>query len=181
MRNKIPRRFSFNKSFIKIFGVIIVGLFLFSFFECSANPISILPGDVAPVIPGPDSGEVSLLTKVLKSLGVLCLNFLINSIVLCLVYLILKQKNLIKSFRFLKYILFVTLGGALIDFIYVGGQYMRYNIPILFDLSVLLTFLGLGVYNFWLCRKIFGLSREKALFVGLAMAVFTNPVLGLFL
>ena len=43
-------------------------------------------------------------------------NFILNLIILVVGYLILKKISLIKSWRFLKYTFFVTLGGAIIDF-----------------------------------------------------------------
>jgi hypothetical protein len=86
----------------------------------------------------------------------------------------------------LKYIFFVTIGGALIDLIFVGGAYLsRVKGPLYPNMklinivlwgSVFFTFLGLAFYNYWLSRRLFNLNRKQAIFIGLIMGIFTNPI-----
>jgi len=91
--------------------------------------------------------------------------------------------------KFLKYVFLITLGGILIDFIFIIGQYLsRVKGPFYPDfgsmntillVSVLLSFLALFFYNYWLSRKIFGLSKKQGIFLGLIIAIFTHPILSL--
>jgi len=186
MNSQSLKRPLFNKNIIKILGVIIFCLVFIFPPKCLARIGDILPpGDLPSPWPGPgpDFGPepTPFLPQLLRFLKILCLDFIVNAFVLGVGYLILKRKSLIKSWKFLKYVFFVTIGGALIDLIYVGGQYMRYNISILFDLSVLLTFLGLVFYNYWLSKRFFNLTKKQAIFIGLIMGIFTNPALASFI
>jgi len=123
------------------------------------------------------------------------INLIVNGFILSISYFILRQKRLIKSWKFLKYIFFVTIGGALIDLVYVAGDsadtivtymvdYLVYTPEIirLFSviklLSVLFTFLGLLFYNYWLSRRIFNLTKKQGIFIGITMSILTNPIFG---
>ncbi len=110
-------------------------------------------------------------------------NLIVNSFFLIIVYLILKKKKLIISLKFLKYLFFVTLGGFLIDLIYIIPKYLIYIIPklssvifIIITITLLLTIFGIGLYNYWLSRKIFNLNKKEAIFVGLVAAIFGSPI-----
>jgi hypothetical protein len=144
----------------------------------------VLPGDVPSPWPGPE--PTPILIQVIRFFGILIIDFIVNAFVLCIGYLILKQKKLIKSWKFLRYVVFVTIGGALIDLIYVGGMYLsRFKGPLYPNMvlmgivllgSVLLTSLGLAFYNYWLSRKVFNLTKKQAIFIGIIMGIFTNPI-----
>jgi len=146
------------------------------------------PGDIPSPWPEPKPEPVPILTQILSFFKILSVDFIVNGIVLGIGYLVLRRKDLIKSWKFLRYLLFVTIGGALIDLIYVGGQSLGgliweqthsdiEFIATVFLGSVLLTSLGLFVYNYWLSRRFFDLTRRQAIFIGLIVGIFTNPFL----
>jgi len=182
-----------NRTFIKILGITILCLVLMSHLKCLAEIGDIAPpiGDIIPPgdlpSPWPEPEPTPIFIQILKFLGILCIDFIVNAFVLSIGYLILKQKGLIRTWRFLKYVFLVTIGGALIDLIYVGGQDLgRFKGPLYPNMklmgivllgSVFLTFLGLAFYNYWLSRRFFNLSRKQAIFIGLIMGIFTNPVI----
>ncbi len=102
-------------------------------------------------------------------------NFIVNAFFLVLGYLFLKKVTLIKSWRFLRYIFFVTLGEALINLISLALLNLGcgYTIVLFF---FRLDFLVICVppiwfYNYWLSRRFFNLSRKQAFFIGLIMSV----------
>jgi hypothetical protein len=197
MANQKFTRKSSNQISLKILGILIICLILLSS-KCLAEKRSIIPllGDLAPIVPwtenptsstsSSESELTSILIRVLKAFGIFCIDFIVNAFILIISYLILKQKELIRSWKFLKYIFFVTIGGALIDLIFVGGAYLsRVKGPLYPDMklinivlwgSVFLTFLGLAFYNYWLSRRLFNLNRKQAIFIGLIMGIFTNPL-----
>jgi len=45
--------------------------------------------------------------------------------------------------------------------------------------SILLVSLALAVYNYWLSKKVFNLTKKQAIFIGVIMGIFTNPILAL--
>ncbi|MCZ2845623.1 MAG: hypothetical protein O2U61_03880 [Candidatus Bathyarchaeota archaeon] len=122
-------------------------------------------------------------------------NFIVNSVILTVGYLVLKRKKIIKSWKFLKYIFFVTLGGAIIDVVLVYSsiillsKFIRF-LPIysvyqlidqpgvrLFSLFVgVVGFFILGFYNYWLSKKCLNLIQKEAIIIGSIIGVLTNPV-----
>jgi len=201
MTNPKFKRKSSNQISLKILGILIICLILLSS-KCLAEKRSIIPllGDVAPPFPFPEnptsstssseSELTSILIRVLKAFGIFCIDFIVNAFILTIGYLILKQRNLIKCKKFLKYIFFVTLGGALIDLLSIGGYFLLTKfkgVPLypkgplvppfeLLIVLIFLTFLGLAFYNYWLSRRLFNLNRKQAIFIGLIMGIFTNPI-----
>ena len=111
----------------------------------------------------------------------LCIAFIANSFVLSVSYLILKKANLIKSWRFLKYIFFVTIGQTLIslsvpfliELVYPNPNYSYCGIIIgPFDLGILFGFIVLpGFYAYWLSGRIFNLDKKQAIFVGAIIGI----------
>lgn len=106
------------------------------------------------------------------------INLIVNAFFLIIVYLILKKKKLIISLKFLKYLFFVTLGGFLIDLIYIIPKLSSriFIIITIRPITLLLTIFGIGLYNYWLSRKIFNLNKKEAFFVGLIIAIFGSPI-----
>ena len=146
----------------------------------------VVPPGVLPPRPEPEPEPILTLTW-FSFFKAFCINFIVNTFILSIGYLILKQRRVIRSWKFLKYIFFVTIGGALIDLIFVGGLYLSAPKDLfypntelikgfIFWSSDLITFLGLVVYNYWLSRKFFQLTRRQALFIGIIMGIFTNPI-----
>jgi hypothetical protein len=149
-------------------------------------------GDIfPPPYPKPKPEPTPLFLKFLTFLGIFCIDFIVNAFFLTISYLILKEIKLTKSWRFLKYIFFATTGGILIDLIYVSGLYFTpltiFGSLIIYPRDIeamgillgffFLLFLSLTIFNYWLSQQFFHLPRRKAIFIGLIMGVFTNPVL----
>ena len=140
-------------------------------------------GDIFPPYPTPKPKPIPALVKILGFFKILFVNFFVNAFVLSVGYFILNQKRLIKSWKFLKYIVLVTIGGALIDLVYVSGGYLSriiFNLKLadfIFGASIFLTFLGLVFYNYWLSRKFFNLSKKQAIFIGAITGIFTHPLI----
>lgn len=171
----------FNQIFVKIVGVIFLCIALVFPSQCAADPIMISPTTYSPF-----------------HFVAFCANFLINVFLLIIGFLILKQKNLIRSWRFFKYVFFVTLGGAFIDLIYVVPKEYLEAFEIMRNISeghplkevgqpggpvatfmpifALLTIASLILYNYWLSRKFFNLSKKKAILIGLIMGIFAGPI-----
>ncbi len=178
-----------NQTLSKILGTAILCLFLILPLKCLAGAGDILPlkGKTFPlladmVLPWPPPEPTPMYIRILQILGILCIDFIVNAFVLSIGYLILKQVKLIKSWKFLKYIILVTLGGALIDLILVAGAYFSFSKGFFYpyflhviNSSTFLTFLGLAIYNYWLSRRFFNLTKRQAVFIGLIMGIFTNP------
>jgi len=143
--------------------------------------------DLMPWPPVPKPEPTLILDLIIQFIIVLLINLVINSVIAFVGYLIIKKGIFIKSFKFLKYIFLITLGGILIDFIFVVGRYMsRIKGPFYPDfglmnavllVSIIFSFFGLLFYNYWLSRKIFGLSKKQGIFLGLIIAIFTHPIL----
>lgn len=166
---------SLNKKILSCL-VILVGATLLSPLIAVGGEVD----DVAPpedVIP-PEPSPQPTVSPVLSLVFILCMNFVINLLVLSVTYLTIKRRKLILSFKFLRYTALVTLGGIFIDLIFVAGSFFGepYSPGLIFIGSVFLTFLGLVVYNYWLSRKFFQLSKGKALLVGMVMGVITHPL-----
>jgi len=104
------------------------------------------------------------------------INLIANAFFLVIVYLILKKKKLIISLKFLKYLLFVTFGGFLIDLIYIIPKLSSVTFITITPITFLLTICGIGFYNYWLSRKIFNLNKKEAIFVGLVAVIFGSPI-----
>lgn len=102
-------------------------------------------------------------------------NFLINAIILSVVYIILKKAFLLKSLKFWDYIILVTIGGFLIDFIFVVGNYYLSYLAWIF---IIITSLVLLIYNYYLSKMFFKPTSREALLVGLVMGILTNPIIG---
>jgi len=133
------------------------------------------------------------LTTVVGILIIFGINFILNFIILLVGYLILKKISLIKSWKFLKYTFFVTLGGAIIDFglsyflISLLGQLWSSTIHSpdqvemrMFFLSTgiitgIIGFFVLGFYNYWLSKKYLNLNHKEAIVIGTIMGIFSNP------
>ena len=133
------------------------------------------------------------LNTIIGILVIFGINFILNLIVLLIGYLIIKKTSLIKSWKFLKYTFFVTLGGAIIDF---GLSYFLISILVqlwslifhsagqgergMFYLSTgviagVIGFFVLGFYNYWLSKKYLNLNHKEALLIGIIMGILTNP------
>jgi hypothetical protein len=145
---------------------------------------------LADMVPPPVDGKILSMEIIFSIVA----NFLINSVILTIVYLILRKVNLVKSWSYLRYIFFVTIGGFLIDYIFVYGEFLTgYKGPIIgVDTSsqellrqaaivsyffTFLTFIGLFVYNYLLSKKLFQLTRTQAVLIGLTMGILTNPII----
>ena len=105
----------------------------------------------------------------------LCIVFIANSFLLSFAYLILKKAKLIKSWQFLKYIFFVTIGEALLNSIVIFllnfGTCCLIMI-VTFELPFLLGYIvPSGFYTYWLSRRIFNLDKKQAIFVGLIIGI----------
>jgi Na+-transporting methylmalonyl-CoA/oxaloacetate decarboxylase beta subunit len=200
---KLKKVFS-NQAFIKILGTITLFLTLTPFFKSSAQVMflpeststsfSVSPSTIINSSPSTSSlGEFSLpLVHTLPQFESLeptpepisfqlyllfsffFADFIANALVLSLGYLILKKIELIKSWRFLKYIFFVTIGGGLVNLIVIF--LLNFGSP---WWSIILAerkfWLGLtipfGVYNYWLSRRIFNLNKKQAFFIGLITGI----------
>ena len=110
------------------------------------------------------------------------ISFFVYGFVLIILYsLFFEKRHLIKSSRFLKYIIFVTTGGALIKLFFFGGVYLLTNIQLNAQLaltsllvSFFLTFLGVFLYNYWLSKRFYNLTKKQAIFAGLIIVIFAN-------
>jgi len=134
----------------------------------------------------------SSISTIIGILVIFGINFVINFIILVISYSIIKKTSLIKSWKFLKYTLFVTLGGAIIDFgvsyflIYFLAKLWSSLIHSKGEMGVFFLFTGivagiigfftLGFYNYWLSKKYLNLNHKEALLIGIIMGIFTNPV-----
>jgi len=125
-----------------------------------------------PLTPEPKVSISSLLSEFFLSL---CIVFIANSFLLSFAYLILKKTKLIKSWQFLKYIFFVTIGEAFLNSIVIfllnfGSSCCL--IIVMFELPFLLAYsIPSGFYTYWLSRRIFNLDRKQAIFVGLIIGI----------
>jgi hypothetical protein len=100
-------------------------------------------------------------------------NFLVNGIVLLISYAIFKAISSIKIWKFLIYIVIVTVIGGLIDLagFFLTGSFRSYYL-MGFSIGVLLF-----LFNYLFAMLFMRLSNIKSLLVGLIMAIFTNPVI----
>lgn len=114
---------------------------------------------------------------IIWTLAILAIVFIVNTALLCISYLILKRKGLIKkSWKFLKYIFLVTIGGILISLIYfIVEEYISFIIGYTFYL----IFLSLGLYNYWLSKRFFSLIRKQAIFIGVVTGLI-GAIIGMF-
>jgi len=183
------------QAFIKILGTLTLFLILTPFFKSSAqvmflpkststsfsvSPSTILGEFPSPLVhtlpqfesleptPEPISFQLYLLFSFFFA------DFIANALVLSLGYLILKKIELIKSWRFLKYIFFVTIGGGLVNLIVIfllnlGSPWWSIILAERkFWLGLTIPF---GVYNYWLSRRIFNLNKKQAFFIGLITGI----------
>ncbi len=108
--------------------------------------------------------------------------FVLNIIILCIGYAVIKKAVLIKSWKFLLYTILVMVIGFPANFI---GTLMSFKTDAVSVGTVLLNlffvFLVLFLYNSWLARIFWKLRKKQAIFIGLLLAIFTNIVLILFL
>ena len=118
-----------------------------------------------------------MMNQLIIRVAVLCaitIGFFINLFTLLISYAIIQKFRLVKSWRFVRYLVLVIIGGFIINAIAIwvakGG----------FVFSILLAGLLLFVYNFALCKKFFGLSEKKATVIGCLMGIFTSPYLYLY-
>ena len=115
------------------------------------------------------------------------LNYLANFFILSIAYFILKKKEIILSIKYLFYILLVTIGGAIIDLIYVYSQkasgyrgYLYSNMELMKTVSILGilgTSVGLFIFNYFLSKRFYKISKKQAVFVSIIIAILTNPFL----
>lgn len=113
---------------------------------------------------------------IIWTLAIVAIVFIVNTALLCINYFILRRKNLIKSWKFLKYILLVTVGGILISLIYfIVEEYISFIIGYTFYL----IFLSLGLYNYWLSKRFFSLIRKQAIFIGVVIGL-VGAIIGMF-
>ena len=162
----------------KIFTAIVIPALILPL-KCLGG--TILPGD-DPRVNVPDVRPRDIILGYIRALF---FNFIINAFILAIAYLVIKRKDLIKSWKFLKYILFVTIGGFLINII---ATFLDFYIMdrILTEMSrlrifITLLFLGLLTYNYWLSRKFFNLVKKQAILIGVIMGIFSNLYLYLFI
>lgn len=120
------------------------------------------------------------------------LNFLINFLLLCIAYLIIKKGHLIKSWKFVGYVLLVTLWGYLIDYFvfnkglmlaaFKGPLYPNMKLmSFVWLVTIVATFLALAIFNYFLAKKFFKLTRKQAIFIGIWMMILTSPLIGIIL
>jgi len=100
------------------------------------------------------------------------IEFIVGGFVFAGCFLILKKGNLIRSKKFLYYILLAAFGAALVAGIYSLNPFLS----LLGFYGFLSSPLLLGLYNYWLSRRFFNLERKKAIFIGLMMGIFTSPL-----
>ncbi len=119
-------------------------------------------------------------TLTLGTFLIFWVNFFINLFFLVVSYLLLRKKEFIISFKFLKYTFFVTVVGFFIDFSY---YFLDRLIPDFINWLNRWFFIGIvislliGGFNFWFSKKMFRLTKKEAIFVGVVMAIFTNPLI----
>lgn len=104
----------------------------------------------------------------------LTIDCLVDFIVLLIGYSIVRKISVIISWKFLLYFIFVVLGGLVIDAIGLLTIEWAIGFVLLGVVPLLLLFL----YNWFLSRKYFGLTHGRAVVIGILMAAFTNPLIG---
>jgi len=108
-----------------------------------------------PCCPGP---------SIIDILGAVVIYLIISVFSLLIGCLIIRQKGLIKSWRFLIFTLLFIIGELLII---AGGILI---IPFLFTILFLISIL----YNYGLSRGIFNLPIKQAVFMGIIMGILPN-------
>ncbi|AEA48131.1 hypothetical protein [Archaeoglobus veneficus] len=98
---------------------------------------------------------------------VFALDYICNLVILAIL-LTLFQKD-IRSLKFLAYVLVVTAGGLIIDYLAMLSQN--------FVVALVLAFLLLFSYNSVLARLVYGLSRGKSAVIGFSIGILANPAL----
>lgn len=161
MKNQMLKNFLLNTA-----SPVLLYLALFFPFKCFADFIY-SPLDVTGCPP------------IIDLLGYVAAYFIISVLSLLISCFIIKQKVLIKSRRFLKYILLAPIGGLLIatSGLLIGLSFLdKFQ---LFDdkyllIIALINLLILMFYNYWLVRKILKLSQKQSIFIGPIMGIFSN-------
>ena len=145
---------------------ILLYLILFSPFRCLAKCTSIEISGIEGKV------GINYLDYILDCIGIInilvyaAIYFIITAFSLFTGCLLIKQRVLIKSWRFLKYILLAAIGGLLIAAgVSIGASFLN---------NILIIFLILLFYNYLLARKILNLNRRQSIFVGTIVGVFSN-------
>lgn len=175
-----------SQSFSKIWIVIL-------FFSILIVPLKCL-GDI--LMPPPI--VISLLYYPPLILIILGINLVINFFLLAICYLILRKGVPIMSWKFLRYVFFVSVGGFLIDLIYaipkislearlvpsameIGQIDWALTIENFLPVFLFLTVIGLALFNYWLSKKYFHLNKKEAIFIGLVIGILGGPIFLYFL
>lgn len=101
----------------------------------------------------------------------------------------IRRRIIIKSWSFLKYILFASLGGLIVEvfaWIFtpnVLNVYLELKIStgILFLTTVPIVFLSLILYNYWLSQKIFNLTKKQSIIMGAMMGIIPSAYPAIYL
>lgn len=129
----------------------------------------------------------TLPVKVLNFLLVFIFDYVINIIILVFGFYLIGKKDKILKLKFLVYTLAVTIGGGIIDTIYVlgasesgfySGYYKSFEITLnsqLFIGSVMLTSILLMLFNVILAKRIYFLNIRQSFIVSLLIGFLTNP------
>ena len=150
-------------------------------FSLASFPRMVSADLLPPNASSKDAFYVFALFYIVGPLLIVISNLIINGFILSVLYSVLKYgRKMIVSWRFVGYITLVTIGGFVIDFVYVVGATMFSSVLIHF-ISGGLTSILLALYNYWLPRKMFSISQKHAVIVGIVMGILTSPWLGILL
>lgn len=116
-------------------------------------------------------------------------NFLINYLVLAICYFTIRRKDLLKTGKFTGYIFLVTIGAWLIEYLPWSEKIIRIIDPhtdpffssyrsFTFFAGLFIIFLLIAIYNYWLAKIFFKLSKKQLTFISIFTAIFTSPIIG---
>lgn len=134
------------------FLAIILFFILSSVQTCFANPISI----------------DNYVGSIFLAIGI---DLAADAAVLIICYSILREFDIVFSVEFIKYIFIVMVMGLGIDLLCspaLGNGLIVYS---------LVAFTLLSFFNYTFSKRRFELTAKEALFVGICMGIFTNPII----
>jgi hypothetical protein len=139
-------------------------LVLLSSTPCLANPGQVLPVDIW-------MGDFA------RIVTVMAFDFVFDAFVLALAYMVLTRISLILTRDFLGHATWIFMAGLTVDLLLYGAAGGTITSGPGVVAFALLGFLGLGAFNYLICRTRSGFSPMAAIVVGVFVGILTNPVL----
>lgn len=122
---------------------------------------------INPIGP-PSFGEVSFI--------IFLTIFIIYALYAFLLFVFLRKKIVVRSFKFLIYVLFI-IGGVIFQFLFfIDYGLLDTVVPLGGDIFHLIQFLGfllfLPIYTFLISRRFFRLNKKEAIYICVVVGVF---------